>query len=74
MPDVLLDKVFFGVCILVGAFVALWPVTFFRAITFGRFDQHAVASRLMRIVQITAAVVAVSFAIRLVTDLFERMR
>ena len=74
MPDVLLDKVFFGVCILVGAFVALWPVTFFRAITFGRFDQHEVGPRLIRIVQITSAVTAVSFAIRLVTDLFEQTR
>ena len=72
MPIILLDKVFFGVCILVGAFVALRPVIFFRAITLGRFDQHEVSSRLIRIVQIIAAVMAVSFAIRLVTDLFKQ--
>ena len=69
MPDVLLDKVFFGVCILVAVFVALRPVTFFRAITLGRFSPHEVSARHMRVVQIIAAVMAVSFVIRLVTDL-----
>jgi hypothetical protein len=74
MPDTLLDEIFFGIGGLVGVFVALWPVIVFRAITLGRFDQPGTSSRLIRIVQIVAAIMAASCWVRLVTDLLGQSR
>jgi len=57
-PDALLDRIFFGICFLVTAFVALRPVAFFRAITLDTFDHSRAHPRLLRVVQMSAVTVS----------------
>jgi hypothetical protein len=65
----LIDETFFLVSMLVTTVVALVPVSFFRAITLGRFNPRKTSPALLRTVRILAAIVAVLSAIRVVMDL-----
>lgn len=69
-----IDRIFFGICILIAALVAFRPVVFFRAITLGRFDQANVTAGLLKTVQVISAVAAISLMVRLLIDVFQRGR
>ena len=64
-PDVLIDKIFFGIGTVVALFVAWRPAAFFRTLALGRLREGEIPAGLLRAVQVIAAVVAISSIIYL---------
>lgn len=60
------DKVIFAIGAVVALVVALMPVTFFRAISFGRFREADVSPTLLKVIQVIAAFVTVSSVVHLI--------
>lgn len=66
---ILLGKIFFGVVILVAAFVAFKPVTVLRVLSYGRYQPGDVSPHALTALRWIAAVAALALAREFIVEI-----
>ncbi len=66
------EKIFFWVGLFVALLVALRPSLVLRVLSYGQYKEGDVSSTVIKMVQVIAAVAAITLAVRLFLDFIQR--